>query len=179
MAAVVPEAGAAMLYYLVGYVVANLGAFGVVIALERRGESHDLIEDYRGLAQREPAMAAAMAIFLLSFTGVPPLVGFVGKFYVFSGALQSGLVWLVVIAVLNAVIAAYYYIAVIVAMYMEEGGVQVASMTLRPGLTATIMLAVVATVLIGIYPSPYMTAATTAFNSALGLGPVHAASLLP
>src|SRR5208282_5755010 len=175
MASVVPEAGAAMLYYLLGYVVANLGAFGVVTALERRGESNDLIQDYRGLAQRAPALAAAMAIFLLSFTGVPPLVGFVGKFYVFSGALQSGLVWLVVIAVLNAVIAAYYYIAVIVAMYMEEGGVQVASMTLRPGLTATIMLAVVATVLIGIYPSPYMTAATTAFNSALGLGPVHAA----
>ena len=146
---------------------------------KRRGEPHDLIEDYRGLAQRQPGLAAAMAIFLLSFTGVPPLVGFVGKFYLFAGALQAGLVWLVVIAVLNAVMAAYYYIYVIVAMYMQEGGVTVASMTMRPGLMATIMLAVVATILIGIYPAPYMTAATTAFNSALGLGPVHAASLLP
>ncbi len=178
MASVVPEAGAAMLYYLLGYVVANLGAFGVVTALERRGESNDLIQDYRGLAQRAPAMAAAMAIFLLSFTGVPPLVGFVGKFYIFSGALQAGRVWLVLIAVLNSVMAAYYYIYIIVAMYMQEGGVSVGRMSLRPGLVATIMIALVATILIGVYPAPYMTAATTAFNSGLGL-PVHAASLLP
>ncbi len=178
MASVVPEAGAAMLYYLLGYVVANLGAFGVVTALERRGESNDLIQDYRGLAQRAPAMAAAMAIFLLSFTGVPPLVGFVGKFYIFSGALQAGQVWLVLIAVLNSVMAAYYYIYIIVAMYMQEGGVSVGRMSLRPGLVATIMIALVATILIGVYPAPYMTAATTAFNSGLGL-PVHAASLLP
>ncbi len=179
MAAVVPLAGAAVLYYLLGYVVANLGAFGVVIALEHGEEANDLIQDYRGLARREPAMAAAMAIFLFSFTGVPPLAGFIGKFYIFSGALQAGMVWLVVIAVLNSVMAAYYYISIIVAMYMQEGGVAVAPMTLRPGLMATIAIALIATVLIGIYPSPYITAATTAFNSARGLGPVHSASLLP
>ncbi len=179
MAAVVPMAGAAMLYYLLGYVVANLGAFGVVTALERGGESHDLIADFRGLAQRQPGLAAAMAIFLLSFTGVPPLVGFVGKFYIFSGAIQGGLVWLVIIAVLNSVMAAYYYIYIIVAMYMQEGGVEVGSLTLRPGLAATIMIALAATIVIGIYPAPYMTAATTAFNSARGLGLIHAASLLP
>ncbi|HXN86624.1 MAG TPA: NADH-quinone oxidoreductase subunit N [Candidatus Binataceae bacterium] len=179
MTAAIPAAGAAMMYYLVGYVFANLGAFGVVTALERRGEANDLISDYRGLAAREPGLAAAMAIFLLSFTGVPPLVGFIGKFYVFTAALQAGLVWLVVIAVLNAVIAAYYYIYVIVAMYMQEGGVPVSKMSLRPGLVATITIALIGTVLIGIYPQPYMTAATTAFNSALGLGPIHAASLLP
>ena len=175
----VPQAGAAVMFYLIGYVVANLGAFGVVTALERRGISNDMIEDYRGLAQREPALAAAMTIFLLSFTGVPPLVGFVGKFYIFSGALQAGLVWLVVIATLNSVMAAYYYIYIIVAMYMQEGGVAVRSMTLRPGLVATIAIALIATILIGVYPSPYMNAAASAFNSALGLGPIHAASLLP
>ena len=179
MTAAIPQAGAAMMYYLVGYVFANLGAFGVITALERRGEANDLISDYRGLAGREPALAAAMAIFLLSFTGVPPLVGFVGKFYVFTAALQAGLVWLVVIAVLNAVMAAYYYIYVIVAMYMQEGGVPVSRMSLRPGLVATIAIAVIGTVLVGIYPQPYMAAAATAFNSALGLGPIHAASLLP
>jgi NADH-quinone oxidoreductase subunit N len=179
MAAVGPTAGAAMLFYLLGYVVTNLGAFGVVVALERRDVAHDLIEDYRGLAQREPALAAAMTIFLLSFTGVPPLVGFIGKFYVFTAALQAGLVWLVVIAVLNAVMAAYYYIYIIVAMYMQEGGVAVGRMSLRPGLVATIAIALIATILIGVYPAPYMTAATTAFNSALGLGPIHSASLLP
>jgi hypothetical protein len=64
-------------------------------------------------------------------------------------------------------------------MYMQEGGVTVASMSLRPGLVVTIAIALIATILIGIYPAPYMTAAATAFNSALGLGPIHAASLLP
>ncbi|HSR57146.1 MAG TPA: NADH-quinone oxidoreductase subunit N [Candidatus Binataceae bacterium] len=179
MTAVVPQAGAAMLYYLLGYVFGNLGAFGVVTALERRGEAGDMISDYRGLAQRQPGLAAAMAIFLFSLTGVPPLVGFLGKFYVFSAALAAGLVWLVVIAVLNSVMAAYYYIYVIVAMYMQEGGVAVARVSARPGLVAAIAIALIGTILIGIYPQPYMAAATTAFNSALGLGPIHAASLLP
>ena len=179
MTAVAPESGAAMLYYLVGYIFGNLGAFAVVTALERGGESHDLIADYRGLAQRQPALAAAMAIFLFSLAGVPPLTGFVGKFYVFSAALSGGLVWLVVIAILNSVMAAYYYIYVIVAMYMQEGGVTVPRMGLRPGLVATIAIALIGTILIGIYPQPYMSAATQAFNSALGLGPIHAASLIP
>ena len=76
-------------------------------------KSRNLIEDFRGLAARQPGLAGAMAIFLLSFTGVPPLVGFVGKFYIFSGALQPGYVGLVVIAVLNSVVAAYYYIYVL------------------------------------------------------------------
>jgi NADH-quinone oxidoreductase subunit N len=178
MTAVVPQAGAAMLYYLLGYVFGNLGAFGVVTALERRGAG-DMISDYRGLAQRQPALAAAMAIFLFSLTGVPPLVGFLGKFYVFSAALQAGLVWLVVIAVLNSVMAAYYYIYVIVAMYMQEGGAGVIRIGARPALVAAIAIALIGTILIGIYPQPYMAAATTAFNSALGLGPIHAASLLP
>ncbi len=179
MTAALPLAGAAMLYYLVGYVFGNLGAFAVVIALERRGESSDLIADYRGLAQRHPGLAVAMAIFMLSLAGVPPLVGFVGKFYLFSAAVQAGLVWLAVLAVLNSVMAAYYYIYVIVAMYMQEGGVAVAPMSLRPGLVATIVIALIGTIGVGIYPQPYMAAATTAFNSALGPEPTRAAALLP
>jgi NADH-quinone oxidoreductase subunit N len=107
------------------------------------------------------------------------LVGFIGKFYIFSAALQAGLVWLVVIAALNSVMAAYYYIYLIVAMYMQEGGVTVGSMSLRPALVAAIAIALIGTILIGVYPAPYMTAASTAFNSALGLGPINAASLLP
>jgi NADH-quinone oxidoreductase subunit N len=180
MTAVVPEAGAAILYYLLGYAFTNLGAFAVIVALEGRGEPRDLISDYRGLAGRHPALAAAMAIFLLSLTGVPPLAGFAGKFYIFSSALRVGLVWLVIIAVLNSVMSAYYYISVIVAMYMEEGGLaEVAPLRARPALVAAIALAFAATVLIGVYPAPYMSAAVTAFNSAIGQVPVHTAALLP
>ena len=86
-----PRAGGAILYYLLGYAFTNLGAFAVVIALERRGAAHDNIADYRGLATRHPLLAAAMAIFMLSLTGVPPLAGFVGKFYIFSAALDAHL----------------------------------------------------------------------------------------
>ena len=177
MIAASPEGGAAVLYYLLTYAFTTLGAFGIVVALERRELAGDLIADYRGLSTRSPALAAAMAVFLLSFTGVPPLAGFMGKFYIFSAALRQGYTYLVVIAVVNSVIAAFYYISVIVAMYMEEGGVEPARMTRRPALVAVIGLSAIATVLVGVYPAPYMTAAQNAFNSALGEAAMRAASL--
>jgi NADH-quinone oxidoreductase subunit N len=176
MIAASAEGGAAVLYYLLAYAFTTLGAFGIVVALERRQLAGDLIADYRGLSTRSPALAGAMAVFMLSFTGVPPLAGFMGKFYVFSAALRQGYTYLVVIAVINSVIAAYYYISVIVAMYMEEGGVEPARMTRKPALVAAIGLSAIATVLVGVYPAPYMTAAQNAFNSALGEGAMRAAS---
>ena len=171
------ESGAAVLYYLLAYAFTTLGAFGVVVALERRELAGDLIADYRGLSTRSPALAGAMAVFLLSFTGVPPLAGFMGKFYIFSAALRQGYTYLVIIAVVNSVIAAFYYISVIVAMYMEEGGIEPARMTRKPALVAAIGLSAMATVLVGIYPAPYMTAAQNAFNSAIGEAAMRAASL--
>jgi NADH-quinone oxidoreductase subunit N len=177
MIAASPEGGAAVLYYLLTYAFTTLGAFAIVVALERRQLAGDLIADYRGLATRSPALAAAMAVFLLSFTGVPPLAGFMGKFYVFSAALRQGYTYLVIIAVINSVIAAFYYISVTVAMYMEEGGVQPTPMRRKPALVAAIGLSAIATVLVGIYPAPYMTAAQNAFNSALGEAAMRAASV--
>jgi NADH-quinone oxidoreductase subunit N len=162
------SAGGAILYYLLGYAVTNLGAFAVVVALERRGEPHDKIADYRGLARAHPGLAAAMALFMLSLTGVPPLAGFVGKFYIFAAALNAGLVWLVIIAVLNAVISAYYYIRVIVAMYMQEGGVEVERMGARPGLLISVAFAAIAVVIIGLFPQPYMNASVGAYAAAMG-----------
>jgi NADH-quinone oxidoreductase subunit N len=176
-AARAPEAGGAILYYLLGYAFTNLGAFAIVIALERQGTSA-MIADFRGLARNHPALAAAMALFLLSLTGVPPLAGFVGKFYIFSAALNVGLVWLVVIAAINSVISAYYYIGLIVAMYMQEGGVEIGRMTARPALLISIAVAVVGTVIIGLYPQPYMGAAVNAYASAIGRTTPHATALL-
>ncbi len=179
MTAAAAYAGSAIMYYLIGYAFTNLGAFAVVIAVERRGAAAgDSISDYRGLARRSPALAAAMAIFLLSLTGVPPLAGFVGKFYIFSAALRSGYVGLVVIAVLNSVTSAYYYFSVIVAIYMQEGGLGHPTLSTRPALAAAIGLAVLATILIGIYPEPYVSAASSAFNSALGAGFMHMTAML-
>jgi len=173
------QSGPAILYYLLAYAFTNLGAFAVVIALEHRGAASNLISDFRGLAERQPLLAGAMTIFLLSLTGVPPLAGFVGKFYIFSSALHQGYVSLVIIAVINSVISAYYYFYVIVAMYMQEGGVEVERMSARPALVAAIGLAALATIAVGAYPQPYITSAANAFHSANGAEGVHAAALEP
>ena len=179
MTAADSAAGGAILYYLLGYAFTNMGAFAVVAALGRTDAPHERIADYRGLAARHPGLAAAMALFLLSLTGVPPLAGFVGKFYLFGAALNRGLVGLVIIAVLNSAISAYYYISVIVAMYMEEGGAEGVRMRGRPALLATVVIALAGVILIGLYPQPYLAAATSAFASAMSAAPIHAASLLP
>jgi NADH-quinone oxidoreductase subunit N len=172
------RSGPAILYYLLGYAFTNLGAFGVVIALERRGEVGNQISDFRGLASRQPLLAGAMAIFLLSLAGVPPMAGFVGKFYIFSEALHQGYVGLVIIAVFNSVVSAYYYFYVLVAMYMQEGGLEVERLSSRPALVAAIGLAAIATILIGVYPQPYIASAANAFHSASGAEGVHTAAAL-
>jgi NADH-quinone oxidoreductase subunit N len=169
-----PSAGVAILFYLVGYAFTNLGAFAVIIALAKRNEPHDTIADLQGLSSRQPMMAAAMALFMLSLTGVPPLAGFIGKFYLFAAAIESGYIGLVVIAVLNSVVSAYFYIGIIVAMYMSEGAAG-APIRPRPALVAAVAIAMVATVMIGVYPGPYLDAAASAFTSAYGPRPAPSA----
>ena len=173
------EAGGAILYYLLGYAFTNMGIFAIVVALERHDSTSDNIADYRGLARRHPMMAAAMAILLLSLTGIPPLVGFVGKFYIFGAAVHRGFVGLAVIGMLNSAASAYYYLSVIVAMYMQEGGEYEEWRTSRPGLVAAVAIAVIATILIGIYPQPYMNAASNAYISALSPDEAHATAMVP
>lgn len=175
MAAAGGPAGAAILYYLLGYAFTNLGAFAIVIAVEQGERARDDISDFRGLARSHPGLAAAMSLFLLSLVGVPPLAGFVGKFYVFSAALNQGLVALVIIAAINSVISAYYYIRVIVAMYMQEGEARPPARTsAHPGLLISIAAAVLAVIAIGVYPQPYMGAAVNAYASAVSRTLLHA-----
>jgi NADH-quinone oxidoreductase subunit N len=168
--------GGALLYYLLAYAFTNLGAFAVVVALARRSAPHEQISDYRGLARRYPGLAAAMTLFMLSLAGVPPLAGFVAKFYVFSAAIDAGLVWLVVIAVLNSAISAYYYVGVIVAMYMQEGGVEVEPLIARPGLLISVAVSAIAVIVIGLFPQPYMSAAVAAYSAAYGRTPAQFAT---
>jgi len=168
-----PRAGGAIIYYLLGYAFTNLGAFAVVVALERRGAIRDNIADYRGLATRHPLLAAAMALFMLSLTGVPPLAGFFGKFYIFSAALDAHLVWLTIIAVINSVVSAYYYLSVLITMYAQEGGVEPVALRTRPALIAALVIAAAGTVVVGLFPQPFVTSAADAFASALGNPPRH------
>ncbi|HSN75094.1 MAG TPA: NADH-quinone oxidoreductase subunit N [Anaerolineae bacterium] len=111
----------AVLFYMVTYLFMNLGAFAVVTALERLGENDVLNGHFAGLADRRPALAAAMAIFMFSLAGIPPFAGFFAKFFVFSAAMVDGWGWLVLIGVVNSVISAFYYLGITVQMYFRKG----------------------------------------------------------
>src|ERR1700719_90878 len=113
---------AAAMFYLAAYAFTNLGAFAVVTYLSRRGERYVSIDDFSGLSQRHPAMAAMLVIFLLSLIGVPLTAGFFGKFYIFKAALDANLFWLTVLGLLNSAVAAYYYLQILVVMYFKEPG---------------------------------------------------------
>src|SRR5262249_51850278 len=113
---------AAAMFYLAAYAFMNIGAFSCVAYLSGSGERYQSIEDFKGLGRREPLAAAMFTIFLLSLIGVPLTGGFFGKFYIFKAALESRLVWLTVLGLLNSAVAAYYYLRILVMMYMHEPG---------------------------------------------------------
>ncbi|MGZ8502258.1 MAG: NADH-quinone oxidoreductase subunit N [Candidatus Limnocylindrales bacterium] len=144
-----------LLYYGAAYSFMNLGAFAVVAALQRRRGVSSAIETFAGLGRREPALAILMTLFLLSLTGIPPTAGFFAKAYVILAAVEAGgpAGILAVIAVLNAAVAAFYYLRVVVYMFMREGKdvpVVEKSSLLRVGLAGTAIL----TVLLGLFPGP-------------------------
>jgi NADH-quinone oxidoreductase subunit N len=143
----------------------NLGAFGVVIALGRRGEPNESIDDYAGLGFRSPLLGATMALFMLSLTGIPPLAGFAGKVYIFTAAVSQGYVALAVIGVLNSAISAGYYIRVLVTMYMTPGAPEAARAASRPYLFTSIVFAAVMTVLVGVFPAIWLQLARLSFLS--------------
>jgi NADH-quinone oxidoreductase subunit N len=154
---------AAAMFYLAAYAFTNLGAFAVVAYFSRKGERYVTISDFEGLAQRQPAMAAMMTIFLLSLIGVPLTGGFFGKFYIFKAALDSNLVWLTVLGLLNSAVAAYYYLRILVVMYMKEPG---ESMQDLPPAGAAMKVAVygsaLGTLVLGIFPGWVLDFATKA-----------------
>ena len=108
-----------LLFFLASYALTNLGAFIAIIAISNKLDS-DLIDDYSGMGRRAPLLALALTLCLISLIGMPPAAGFMAKFYIFSGAVQHGLLWLVVIAVINSVISAYYYLRVVKVMWLGE-----------------------------------------------------------
>ncbi len=116
--ATVSEGTSAALFYLFAYLFTNLGAFAIVIAMERELGQGVMLNDYKGLAKRNPGMALAMVFFMLSLTGIPLTGGFAAKFYVFSTAIEAGLIWLTIIAVIASVVSAFYYLRVVYLMYM-------------------------------------------------------------
>ncbi|MGA2117630.1 MAG: NADH-quinone oxidoreductase subunit N [Bryobacteraceae bacterium] len=144
---------AAAMFYLVAYAFMNIGAFAVVSHLSGRGEKYTDIDDFKGLAQKQPFTAAMLTIFLLSLIGVPLTGGFFGKFYIFRAALESHLVWLTVLGLLNSAVAAYYYLRILVMMYMHDPGPAAEAVEpLSPAMGAALILPALGTLVLGIFP---------------------------
>jgi NADH-quinone oxidoreductase subunit N len=145
---------AAAMFYLAAYAFTNIGAFAVVTYFARKGEKYVAVDDFSGLAQRNPAMAAMLSIFLLSLIGVPLTGGFFGKFYIFKAALDSNLIWLTVLGLLNSAVAAYYYLRILVVMYFKEPGESAENLPpAGPALQIAVYASALGTLVLGIFPS--------------------------
>jgi len=157
--AVSADAISSALFYLVTYAITSFGAWSVVIALEKSDAKGLEISDYAGLGRRKPTLAAAMTIFMLSLTGIPPTLGLVGKFYLFRTVIEGGYIGLAIIGVLTSLISAYYYLRVVVAMYMHAGEAQAES---ESWLNLTTAVTAVATVALSFLPAALFALASGA-----------------
>jgi len=158
-------AGEAMLFYLVAYAAVNLGAFGTIAALARDGREPLALGDVAGLADRRPALAAALTVFLVSLTGIPVTAGFVGKFYLFGAAVAAGWWGLALVGVIMSVVSAYYYLRVVVAMYMSAPAGEDAWSAVSPASAFALAVSAALTLLLGVWPAPLLALARTAARS--------------
>ena len=147
------------MFYLFVYCVMNIGAFGVVILARTEDGESLMISDYAGLGFKKPLLALFMTIMLLSLAGFPPTAGFVGKFYIFRSAVESGQIWLVIIGAINTAISAFYYLRVVVAMYMREPEAELDFLAYPRLLIVALTLATIGVILIGILPSYFLSPA--------------------
>jgi NADH-quinone oxidoreductase subunit N len=158
-----------ILFYLLTYLFANLGAFAVIVAVSNVIGT-DEIEDYNGLNRRSPFLAFAMLIFLLSLAGVPPLAGFIGKLYIFVAAMKEGLYMLITVGLINIVISLYYYLVIVKKMYINEPLDSSPIRTSMP-MRVAVYVGLAGTLVIGIFPQPFMdwvVAATLMFSNLAG-----------
>jgi NADH-quinone oxidoreductase subunit N len=147
--------GIGVLYYLVAYSLTNLGAFAVVALLRSEDDQGLELSNFAGLGYRRPWLGALMALFMFSLAGLPPTAGFVGKFYIFSGAVESGHLGLAVLGVLNSVISVYYYLRVVVWMYMSpdpEGADPIVKVAWP--LAAALAITAIGVLQFGFFPGP-------------------------
>jgi len=159
-----PDGMASVLNYMLIYAFMNIGAFTVVIMLRTEGFRGEEISDYEGLARTHPLAAASMLVFMFSLTGIPPMAGFMGKFYLFMSAISAGYTWLVVVAVIFSAISAYFYLRIVMLMYMKEPK-ETVQLDSSPGLALVLAVTVVAVLFIGILPSKFMMFARLAISA--------------
>jgi NADH-quinone oxidoreductase subunit N len=150
---------ASVMIYLALYSFMTLGAFAVIGMLRKGEREGEEIEDFTGLAKRQPLAAFLMLVFMVSLAGIPPTAGFIGKFYVFMAAVDAGLAWLAAIALLFAAVSAYYYMRVVMVMYMREPDPDAVAPRLvtSPALSFVLACAVAGVILFGLFPNPLVS----------------------
>jgi len=174
-ATAVPHAGIkAALIYLVVYAFMQIGAFAVVTLLRRQDVIGEELKDLSGLFTRSPLAGMAMLLFMLSLGGIPPTAGFMGKFWLFSAAIDGGYYWLAVIGVLNSAVSLYYYLRVVVFMWFETEGVG-SRLVVNPAMAVLLAVTVAGTLLIGVYPRALFDLADV---SARALGAAGVAAMI-
>jgi len=163
-----------LVIYLLVYTLMNMGAFGVIISLRRRGIIGDNVEDLTGLAQKAPGMAAMMAVFMLSLGGLPITGGFIGKYFLFYGLLQAGdtthkhwYYWLALWAILNTVVSFYYYVRFIKVMYLGDRIADDKPLALSMALRVAVIASLVGVLFIGIWPQPVVEKTKALIKTAL------------
>ena len=146
-------------FYMLSYVVINLGAFAIIEVIARRGDKRTEIADYQGIGFQSLGLATALSLFLLSLAGIPLTGGFMGKLLVFKAAWEAGAVtnnsllhWLVIVGVVNSAISWYYYLRVIVAMFFSEPKAGFAKPIISRSLIAALVLAILGTLYLGVWP---------------------------
>jgi NADH-quinone oxidoreductase subunit N len=154
----------AVLYYLFVYMFMNFGAFAVITLLAGRDGDRDAFADLEGLGRRNPVLAVAMTIFMLSLAGFPPSVGFFGKLFLFTAGVSAGYTWLVVLAVLMSVVSVFYYVRVLVPVWSPSPRTDRVPASFSS--TATVVLSGIASLALGIYPT------TLLIVGRIGAGPI-------
>jgi NADH-quinone oxidoreductase subunit N len=148
-----------VIFYLLAYTVTNIAAFAVVTAFSKATGS-DNLDDYAGLAQKEPLLALLFMLSLLSLAGIPPLAGFVGKFYLFYSAMQKGYVWLVVAAALNSTISLYYYLLILKQMYIFDRKKEFPKIKIDFSVKIVLIFTMIVIFIMGIFPGPVLDLTT-------------------
>jgi len=161
-----------LIVYLFVYTLMNMGAFGVIISLRRRGIIGDNVDDLTGLAHKAPLMAAMMAIFMLSLGGLPVTGGFIGKYFLFGGLIQQGAIehkswyyWLAGWAIINTVVSFAYYFRFIKVMYLGDRIADNKPLALSPALQVALAVSVIGIIILGVYPQPFIALAKTLMPS--------------
>ncbi len=166
-----------LIVYLLVYTLMNMGAFGVIISLRRRGIIGDNVEDLTGLGQKAPGMAAMMTIFMLSLGGLPITGGFIGKYFLFGGLIQRGTgpegkswyIWLAIWAIVNTVVSFYYYFRFIKVMYLGDRVADNRPLALSPALQTALIVSVIGVLFVGVYPQPLIKLAQDLINASTSL----------